>query len=197
MPINEKALLRQMKASFKGAGYRVGLVMRGGVQWLVLDGERWGETLPYARAGKELKAQIVSHTGEMPGQPVKAQAEGVQLEVDGELQRVVSHVFAETSAMAPVKRTCLYLGDREIWQDGSGRCSLFESGLTGLLIPTEEELLERIMDGRRMLLTDGEARAFVLTVEAKENQQELLDYLGRRDWANVVEEEADDGQEEI
>ena len=198
MPISERALLRQMRENFKGAGYRVGLVMRGGVQWLMLNGMQWAVALPYSDAGKELKAQIVSHTGEMPGKPVKAQKETVQMEMDGELEKTFSNVFTENSSMVPCRQTCLYLGERQIWQDSSGRCSLFEPGFTGLIVPTEEEPLERVTDGRRMLLTDGEVKVFVLSPGAKDSQQEMLDYLGRHDWANVVEEEAaDEDQEEI
>lgn len=198
MPINERALLRQLRDNFKGAGYRVGLVMRGGVEWLMLNGMQWAVALPYSEAGKELKAQIVSHTGEMPGKPVKVQKETIQLEMAGELEKTFASVFTENSSMVPCRQTCLYLGEQQIWQDSSGRCSLFEPEMTGLIVPSEEEPLERVTDGVRMILTDGESKVFVLSRGAKDNQQDLLDYLSRHDWADVVEEEEpDEGQEEL
>lgn len=82
MPINEKSLIRQMRVNFKGAGYRVGTLMRGGVEWLMLNGMQWAVALPYSEAGKDLKAQIVSHTGEMPGKPVKVQKDSQQEMLD-------------------------------------------------------------------------------------------------------------------
>ncbi|MDN0033088.1 hypothetical protein QVN85_09245 [Oscillibacter valericigenes] len=198
MPINEKSLIRQMRVNFKGAGYRVGTLMRGGVECLMLNGMQWAVALPYSEAGKDLKAQIVSHTGEMPGKPVKVQKDGVQLEMAGELEKTFASVFAVTSDMVPCRKTCLWLGEQLIWQDSSGRCSLFSPEMTDLIFPFDEDPLERMTDGRRMILTDGEAKAFALSRGAKDSQQEMLDYLSCHDWADVVDEpEEDDGQEEI
>ncbi len=198
MPINERALLRQLRENFKGAGYRVGTMMRGGIEWLMLNGMQWAVALPYSEAGKELKAQIVSHTGDMPGKPVKVQKEAVQLEIAGELEKTFASVFSVTSDMVPCRQTGLWLGEQLIWQDSSGRCSLFEPEMTDLICPFDGDPLERVTDGRRMILTDGESKVFVLSRGAKDSQQEMLDYLSHHDWADVVEEEEpDDGQEEI
>lgn len=190
MPVNERALLRQMREGFKGAGYRCGTVMNGGVEWLMMNGMSWAVATPYREASKDLKAAIVLHTGEMPGKAVKAQKDAVQLELDGELEKTYCHIFQTTSDMLPCRKTCMSLGELEIWQDSSGRCNLFSPELTGLILPMDEDPLERITDGRRMLLTDGETKVFALAKTPPENRQELLDYLAQKDWADVVEEEA-------
>lgn len=182
MPVRESLLIRRMKEDYRGGGYYCGLIRADGAERLMLHGGRWAAAMPYSEAGRELRAAIVRHTGELPGRPALVRKDAVQLQMAGELERTYAELFRRTPDMQPCWETGLYLGERAIWQDRSGRCSLFEDSAAGLLAPMDGVPLERETDGRRLLMTDGESRLLAWAGDVPPGKQELLDYLSRHDW---------------
>ena len=93
--INEKRLMARMREVYKTAGYRVGNIMMNGTEWLIVSGSGWLVRMPAADVGRELKSQIVLHTGDLPGKPVMVQKDsGVQTMVTGELESTVKELLA-------------------------------------------------------------------------------------------------------
>lgn len=187
--ISEKKLIARMRELYKTAGYRVGNVMMDKAEWLIVAGSGWLVKLPAADAGRLLKAQIVLHTGELPGKPVMVQTEsGVQTMIDGELEKMARDMFAMRKDMEPCQPTALTLRGREVWQDENGRCCLFSGDLTTIVQKEEDLPVERITNGRYMILDCGIGAAVIMGTVSKAEEQAQLEHLSQFDWTGGGEE---------
>lgn len=187
--IHEKRLMARMREVYKTAGYRVGNIMMNGTEWLIVSGSGWLVRMPAADVGRELKSQIVLHTGDLPGKPVMAQKDsGVQTMVEGELESTVKELLALPEAAECCHATPLTLRGKQVWQDENGRCCLFSGDLTGLVQEEEDEPVERWMGNRQMILDCGMGAAYILASVSWPEEQEQLKHLSGYDWTGGGEE---------
>jgi len=181
--INEKRLMARMREIFKTAGYRVGNIMMNGTEWLIVSTGAWLVRIPAADVGRELKSQIVLHTGELPGKPVMVQKDsGVQILVEGELQNTVKELFSAQDSLETCHQTPLTLRGKEVWQDESGHCCLFSGDLTGLVQEEEDAPVERRMGNRSMILDCGMGSVYMIASVSRPEEREQLEHLSGYDW---------------
>ena len=186
--IDEKMLMRRMKENYRAGGYRVGTMMESGRELLAVSGGTWYAVLPLAAAGNDLKALIVLHTGAMPGRAVTVQKDsGVQLMMSGELAKIRTDCLAGACGAKRCGRTPLLLGGYEIWQDGSGRCALYDGALTDIFALSDDET-EQTMSESNLYLRDCEGELLVAAVECRGHQGEMLEHLSGYTWAEVNDE---------
>lgn len=188
--VNEKALMRQMRENWRGSGYRVGTIMISGQELLMIAGVTWAVAMPAREAGNELKAQIVRHTGQMPGRCVKVQKDsGAQLEIDGDLGALYQTLFGRSASARACRETEVSLGGCTVWQDESGRCLLFDGGKTGMVMEDPDTPMERVMEEQCLILDSGFGKLYLLAVKPNFQQEEQLRWMAGFSWNGLPPEE--------
>ncbi len=179
--INELALMRRMEQTYKKGGYKVGTYIMGGREILAVAGADWYVTLFAAEASNALRGLIVRHTGALPGKPVLAWKEGVQMMMAGELEKQRLDALPPAETAENCAPTPLMLEEWAVWQGESGRCYLLDAGSTGSFM-TGDDSPSFQTDGR-VLHMDGESgEVLVGCIKANGALAKHLDHLGRFAW---------------
>ncbi len=119
MIINEKAMVRQLKAAYKSGGYTVAGLEKDGVEELLIYAGHWLAHIRRRNVPKSVLAAIVSHTGTIPatGEAYRIRKNDVQTFLCDEAVKVAGTMAEKKQEeFYDLQKTPLTYQDWEIWQ---------------------------------------------------------------------------------
>ena len=140
MIINEKALLRLMKACQKSGGYWVAMT-EGSPAWIYIHGTNWYVGVQRDKLPRKALALLVEHMGEMPypGVACKILKDVVQDEFYELVTEPIFSMNADgrnnwTNPKMHLRPTPLTWRETKVWQRGDGKILLMNPDLMDLAI---------------------------------------------------------------
>lgn len=189
MVVNEKVLVREMKAAYKGWGYTV--MVLDGDKWVIRSSDAWMVEIDgQDNVPNEVLALIVLHMGYLP-KPEQCyriykgtKCTCVQKEVFAvEVQNWKSfgRKQAETADFpVEVRRTALVYGRRRVWQQKeSGKILLIDPQFEGLMEVGPESVIRAV--GEQIYLA-GEISSVTISRARGGANEELLEHLAQVKW---------------
>lgn len=187
MVVNEKALLRAMKASFKGKGYHVAVIGNLSAEWMLLQSGGWLVLLEAGNIPRKVLGYVAETTGALPlpGQAYrvsKDMTEMEQIDVLREALRTVEDRFTSAPSWK-VKPTGLTMSGNELWQNcGTREMILMDPGLTDMI---GDSRVAVTMAGD-YLRAEGEiSRIYLGRIRAAEGSAPFLEHLSKALWVTA------------
>ena len=187
MTINDKGLLRAMKAAYKKAGYDVAMSDNG----LLIQAEKWGVQLHPEMVPNSVKSLIVLHCGAMPrpGKAVHVQksecGDMILDTVTGTMEDLACSYTANGGLL--IKPTRLTFDGNRVWQ-------LADTHTARLVDPEYQQIL-MLMYGEKMetKLVDGViysrmsygCSVYIRTEMILSEDKPLLTHLSQMQWIPV------------
>lgn len=118
MIVEEKALLKAMKESYKTVGYKVAMDEAGGIETVIIDGALWTVVIKRSELPRKVLGLIAEHIGEIPDTYTAYQVrkKETQTEIfDLCLQTVQDYRSGEKNRQT-IRKTSMVLDGYPLWQ---------------------------------------------------------------------------------
>lgn len=170
MVVNEKALIKAMKAEYSGDGYKVAKRGHGGEAVLEIQAAMWSVEITWPNIPSKVLALIVEHLKTLPAAGEAFQArKGETAAIIYEMMEEMPDVDDDTKPTL-AHRTLLTYQGMEVWQlDVNSTCVFIEANADAMLLDYGRAV--RWADGG--LFLEGKAtKAFVLPENFTETEPE-------------------------
>ena len=172
MVINEKALVKAMKAAYKGDGYVVGC--QG--DELFVESAMWKVVADLKNFPRKALGLIAEHMGQIPTDGMVYQLKKGEAQTKIPEKGVAFHGITDDEKMEVIYKTRLTFGDGNIWQMEQGGKLLW-------VMPEDENLMLRLnakaVAGTALRINGTVSSVTVMSTEPLYEEKEILDKLGK------------------
>lgn len=174
MVINEKALVKAMKAAYKGAGYVVGC--QG--DELFVESAMWKVVAELENFPRKALGLIAEHMGQIPTDGMVYQLRKDEAQTKIPEKGAAFHGITDDEKMEVIHKTRLTYGNGNIWQMEQGGKLLW-------VMPENEELMLRpnakayAVAGTALRINGTVSSVTVMATDPLYEEKEILDKLGK------------------
>lgn len=183
MIVNEKGLLRAMKAAYKAMGYNVAAELQSGIENIFLTTGVWGVIIEKKNVPRKVLGLIAEHVGDIPedGEAFQVKNKEPQTELFTIATQLIRGIHAGDKPLRTVKKTPLMLGGYQLWQRKEDlKIFKVNPALEDILLTRRGTV--RIVGDEMLMLDDLESRAYISVERPDENEQKMLEHLSQVQW---------------
>lgn len=186
MIIDEKGLLRAMKAEYKVLGYHVAAMGDAGkIKHIIITGKRWGVMMEKKSVPRKVLGLLAEHIGEIPtvNEGYKVRRGDIQTEIHENAMMTYRAFHKEDVQIGTVRRTGLTLNGYNLWQRGKDlRVAQVDPELESIALWKQDTAK---LIGENVLMTeDLESRVYI-TVEKQDGHSSQLEHLSQFQWVAI------------
>ncbi len=183
MVVDEKGLLKAMKAAYKTAGYKVAVDLENGCDKVILSTDMWTVVIDREELPCKVLGMIAEHLREIPepGTAFHVKNHETQAEMFNIVVDALQHDFTQTEKVALVRKINLTWGGYSLWQGANDKQVVKVS-------PDFEDLMlwsgkvVQLIEGNMLMIGDSTSRAYICCTTASATEQELLAHLSKVEW---------------
>lgn len=187
MVINEKGLIKAMKETWKGPGYKVAVEAQGGVDQIMIAGPGWMVVYDKEHLPRKVLGMIAEHLGTIPeaGEAYQVAKDRNQTEIFDVAMSGLNAIRKNQEKKQQISKTALTLNGNAVWQRHEDkRVVMVDPGLEDIL-STHGRIVHMI--GEEILVVYG-AVSWGYIDTAEDNWMEFdekIDHLSQIPWVAI------------
>lgn len=185
MVVNEKGLMRAMKAAYGKEGYKVANKDDSGREEIVIGAPGWAVIIEKKNMPRKILGLIAEHLGKIPepGEAFQVAKHATQTEIFHLAMQVVEAMDCANREIRKVKPTPLHMHGYRLWQR-QGDLLVFQIRPTLENIMLDHGRVVYMFDDDHVLLDGNVSRVFVNCFTPMRKEESLMQHLSQVAWVS-------------